>query len=414
MNLISVKCRETSKYPLHHPHFPGHSPDLSTRPSSFWNIPHSHRSKVPMPICRTRHTHLTENIRGEHCCPQSSPPIPLLNPSPSLPGTQSRSSSRSWAGNHMFSSVNWGVLISQSKTKSWAFISDLEGKVLPEEQHANPLVGAEVWTEPGGGGTGQLSAKWNKGLLCWDVNQWQQSILLGAVGWRISLWKCRLFAKTQGTWAMTLRKQWGAYLWTCMFRVSIWEGMSISLWFFTTDLDRRTTSSPLVLTLRISSKEYHEVELLQELLHNCSSQVTCWRMLESAVRIDPGNKWINFQGILKSKEIAKEKNNIYVVQRVNSSVEDNNNLMRLLCLNQWYEITETQFFLSGACSTVILSVSLSLLSLSLCLCLSVSLSPSLSLYIKQLSQRSFWEKYSLETEDSMKKVWLCVFLLSGV
>ena len=96
--------------------------------------------------------------------------------------------------------------------------------------------------------------------------------------------------------------------------------MSISLWFFPADLDRRTTSSPLVLTLRISSKEYHEVELLQELLHNCSSQVTCLEMLESAVRIDPGNKWINFQRMLKSKEIAKEKNNIYVVQRVNSSV----------------------------------------------------------------------------------------------
>ena len=93
--------------------------------------------------------------------------------------------------------------------------------------------------------------------------------------------------------------------------------MSISLWFFPADLDRRTTSSPLVLTLRISSKEYHEVELLQELLHNCSSQVTCLEMLESAVRIDPGNKWINFQRMLKSKEIAKEKNNIYAVQSVN-------------------------------------------------------------------------------------------------
>ena len=178
-------------------------------------------------------------------------------------------------------------------------------------------MGAEVWTEPGGGGRGQLSAKWNKGLLCWDVNQWLQSVLLGAVGWRISLWKCRLFAKTQCTWARTLRKQCGPYLWTRMFRVIIWEGMSISLWFFPADLDRRTTSSPLVLTLRISSKEYHEVELFQELLHNCSSQVTCLRMLESAVRIDPGNKWINFQRMLKSKEIAKEKNNIYAVQSVN-------------------------------------------------------------------------------------------------
>ena len=143
-----MKCRETSKHPLHHPHFPGHSlsraQDLLPSETFLTLID----LRFPWPSAG-QVTHLTENTRGEQCCPQSSPPILLLNPSPSLPGAQSRSSPRSWAGNHVLSSVNWGVLISQSKTRSWAFISDLEGKVLPEEQHANPLVGAEVWTEPG-------------------------------------------------------------------------------------------------------------------------------------------------------------------------------------------------------------------------------------------------------------------------
>ena len=246
--------------------------------------------------------------------------ILLLIPAPSSPGTQSRRSPRSWAENLVFRSVNWGVLISQSKTRAELLSQTCKGRSSLGNNMQIHWWGQRCAQSQGEGGRGQLSAKWNKGLLCWDVNQWLQSTLLGAVGRRISLWECRLFARTQCTWARTLRKQWGPYFWTRMFRVIIWEGMSISLWFFPADLDKITTSSPLVLTLRVSSKEYHEVELLQELSDNCSSQVTCLRILESSVRIDPGSKWINSQRILKSKEIAKEKNNIYVVQRVNSSV----------------------------------------------------------------------------------------------
>ena len=273
-----------------------------------------------MPICRTSHTHLTENTCGEQCCPRAHPPQPPSHPPPSLLGIQSRRSPRSWAENLMFRSMDRGVLISQSKTRVELLSQTCKGRSSLGNHMQIPWSGQRCGQSQREGGRGQLSAKWNKGLLCWDVNQWLQSTLLGAVGRRISLWKCRLFARTQCSRARTLRKQRGPFLWTRMFRVSIWEGMSISLWFFPADLDKRTTSSPLVLTLRISSKEYHEVEPLQELSDNCSSQVTCLRILESIVRIDPGSKWINTQTILKSKEIAKEKNNIYVIQRANSSV----------------------------------------------------------------------------------------------
>ena len=52
--------------------------------------------------------------------------------------------------------------------QSWAFISDLQGKVLPGEPHANPLLRAVVWTEPEAGGRGQAQAKWSKALVCLD------------------------------------------------------------------------------------------------------------------------------------------------------------------------------------------------------------------------------------------------------
>ena len=75
-----MKCRETSKHPLHHPHFPGHSPDQSTGPSSFWNIPHSHRSQVPMPICRTRHTSNREHTWRAVLPPELTPPSSSSTP----------------------------------------------------------------------------------------------------------------------------------------------------------------------------------------------------------------------------------------------------------------------------------------------------------------------------------------------
>ena len=43
--------------------------------------------------------------------------------------------------------------------QSWAFISDLQGKVLPGEPHANPLLSAVVWTEPEAGWEGSCSSK---------------------------------------------------------------------------------------------------------------------------------------------------------------------------------------------------------------------------------------------------------------
>ena len=120
MNLTSLKCTEATKHPLHHPHFLCHRPDQSTGPSSFWNFPHSLRSKRPMFFCTTSHTHRTrrQNTHGEWRCPQNWGPHPSLMPPLSLPGTQSRRSPRSWAGNLMFRSLNWGVLISQSKIRA--------------------------------------------------------------------------------------------------------------------------------------------------------------------------------------------------------------------------------------------------------------------------------------------------------
>ena len=157
MNLISVKCKETSKHPLHHPHFPCHSPDQSTGPSSFWNIPHYHWSKVPMLICRTSHTHLTENTCGEQCCPRAHP-HPPSHLSPYLPGTQSRRSPRSWAEDLMFRSVNWGVLISQSKTRAEPLSQTCKGRSSLGNNMHNFHVGAAVWTEPRRGWEGSAWA----------------------------------------------------------------------------------------------------------------------------------------------------------------------------------------------------------------------------------------------------------------
>ena len=130
MNLTSLKCTEATKHPLHHPHFLCHRPDQSTGPSSFWNFPHSLRSKHPMFVCMTSHTHRTrrQNTHGEWRCPQNWGPHRLLMPPLSLPGTQSRRSPRSWAGNLMFRSLNWGVLISQSKIRAELLSQTCKGR----------------------------------------------------------------------------------------------------------------------------------------------------------------------------------------------------------------------------------------------------------------------------------------------
>lgn len=140
--LISVKCKETFKHTLHHPHFLCPEPDQSTGPSSFWNFPHSHRSKVPMPICRTSHTHLTERTRVESsAAPEltASPPPPS-HPPPSLPGIQSRREPQELSREPHVQKYGQRIPDKSEQDQSWAFISDLQGKVLPGEPHANPLV----------------------------------------------------------------------------------------------------------------------------------------------------------------------------------------------------------------------------------------------------------------------------------
>ena len=49
--------------------------------------------------------------------------------------------------------------------QSWAFISDLQRKVLPGEPHANHLVGAVTWIEPGGAETRE--SKGRKSVSVW-------------------------------------------------------------------------------------------------------------------------------------------------------------------------------------------------------------------------------------------------------
>ena len=151
MNLISVKCRETSKHPLHHPHFPGHSPDQSTGPSSFWNISHSHRSKAPMPICRTSHTHLTKNPGGEQCCPQSSSPIFLLNPSPSFPGAQSRAAPGAEQGTTC--SAVW-------TEESWLVRARPRAELLSQILNKGPRWGTTCKSPAGGRGVDRARGRW--------------------------------------------------------------------------------------------------------------------------------------------------------------------------------------------------------------------------------------------------------------
>ena len=165
MNLTSMKCKEATKHPLHHPHFLCHSPDQSTGPSSFWNFPHSLRSKHPTFICTISHTHRTrrQNTHGELRCPQNWGPHPPLMPTLSLPGTQSRRQEMSRQPH-----VQKFELRSPDKSEqdqSWAFISDLQRKVLPGEPHANHLVGAVTWIEPGGAETRE--SKGRKSVSVW-------------------------------------------------------------------------------------------------------------------------------------------------------------------------------------------------------------------------------------------------------
>ena len=139
MNLTSVKCTEATKHPLHHPHFLCHSPDQSTGPSSFWNFPHSLRSKHlhDKPYTSNRQTEHTWRVEmpPELRPPSSShaPSVLTWDPEQEEPQELSRESH-----------VQKFELRSPDKSEqdqSWAFISDLQGKVLPGEPHANPLVG---------------------------------------------------------------------------------------------------------------------------------------------------------------------------------------------------------------------------------------------------------------------------------
>ena len=126
MNLTSLKCKK----PLNIPYItPTSSVTVLTRvqvllPSGTF------LTLSDLNICTTSHTHRTgrQNTHGEWRCPQNWGPHPPLMPSLSLPGTQSRRNPRSWAGNLMFRSLNWGVLISQSKTRAELLSQTCKGR----------------------------------------------------------------------------------------------------------------------------------------------------------------------------------------------------------------------------------------------------------------------------------------------
>ena len=85
MNLTSMKCKEATKHPLHHPHFLCHSPDQSIGPSSFWNFPHSLKSKHPMFICTTSHTHRTRDRTHMESGDAPRTEVPILLSCPLCP-----------------------------------------------------------------------------------------------------------------------------------------------------------------------------------------------------------------------------------------------------------------------------------------------------------------------------------------
>ena len=144
---------------------PCHQLDQNTGLSSFWNLPHSNRSKHPMPICRTSHTHL---ICREHTwravLTQSSPPSSFSCPSVLTWDPEQEEPQELSREPH----VQKCELRSPDKSEqdqSWAFISDLQRKVLPGEPHANHLVGAVTWIEPGGAETRE--SKGRKSVSVW-------------------------------------------------------------------------------------------------------------------------------------------------------------------------------------------------------------------------------------------------------
>lgn len=148
--------------------------------------------------------------------PQSSPPAPILllilsgmvTHYPSLPGTQSRRSPRSWAGNLMFRSVDRGVLISQSKTRAELLSQTCKGRSSLGNHMQIPCWGQWCGQSQRQGGRGQAQAKWSKALVCLDEYCQLKFILLATVGRRILLRKCRLTVRTQGTRPGALRKHW--------------------------------------------------------------------------------------------------------------------------------------------------------------------------------------------------------------
>ena len=100
--------------------------------------------------------------------PQSSPPAPILllilsgmDPEQEEPQELSREPHDQKCGQRSPDK--------SERDQSWAFISDLQGKVLPGEPRANSLVGAAVWTETGGGET-----RVHKGRE--SVSVWQENL----------------------------------------------------------------------------------------------------------------------------------------------------------------------------------------------------------------------------------------------
>lgn len=116
-----MKCKEADKHLPHHPHFLLSQYWPEYRSFFLLELPHSLRSKHPIFICTTSYTHGTcrRNTHGELSCPRTRPQPPLSCPlCPYLGPRAGGSPPRSWSRNLMFRSVNWGVLISQSKTRA--------------------------------------------------------------------------------------------------------------------------------------------------------------------------------------------------------------------------------------------------------------------------------------------------------
>ena len=114
-------------------------------------------------------SNMETKTQEKKCCPRAPHSLhPPSHPPPSSPGTQSRRSPRSWAGNLMFRSVNWGVLVSQSKTRAELLSQTCKGRSSLGNHMQIPCWGQWCGQSQRQGGRGHAQAKWSKALVCLD------------------------------------------------------------------------------------------------------------------------------------------------------------------------------------------------------------------------------------------------------